>query len=64
MFTTVPYPVALIDLFNTRLTCEGLEIKIIIKNPQVRLNLVDFHRELFYEKIEEYDLFLYSEVSV
>jgi len=61
VFTTVPYPVALIDLFNTRLTCEGLEIKIIIKNPQVRLNLVDFHRELFYEKIEEYDLFLYSE---
>jgi len=64
VYTTVPYPVALIDLLNTRLTCKGLETTIILKSPQVRLNLVDSHRELFYEKIEEYDLFVFSEDDI
>lgn len=64
VFTTVPYPVALIDLLNTRLLCRGLETTIVIKSPNVRLNLVDSHRVLFYEKIEEYDLFIYSEDDI
>ena len=61
--TTVPYTVALIDLLNTRLKCDSLQIYIVVKSPALRLNLVDCHRTLFYEKIDEYDLFVYSEVS-
>ena len=64
IYTTVPYTVALIDLLNTRLDCQGLQIYIVVKTPAVRLNLVDFHRTLFYENIDEYDLFIYSEVRV
>jgi len=41
-----------------------LKISIIIKSPGVRLNLVDFHRELFYDKIEDYDLFIYTEDDI
>ncbi len=62
IYTTIPYTVALIDLLNTRFSCHGLQIFIVVKSPSVRLNLVDFHRTLFYEKIDDYDLFIYSEV--
>lgn len=61
--TTVPYTVALIDLLNTRYNCQSLQIFIVVKTPALRLNLVDCHRTLFYEKIDEYDVFIYSEVS-
>lgn len=67
---TVPYPVALIDLFNTRHQCTnpspraGLTITIVLVSPRVRLHLVDFHRTLFYEKIEEYDIFIYTEDDI
>ncbi len=62
--TTIPYTVALIDMLNTRLSCQTLQIYIVVKTPALRLNLVDCHRTLFYEKIEEYDLFIYSEVGI
>jgi hypothetical protein len=67
---TVPYPVTLIDLLNTRHQCTnlspraGLAIHIILVSPSVRLHLVDFHRSLFYEKIGEYDIFLYTEDDI
>ena len=68
--TTVPYTVALLDLLNTRFgTCRGGDddgggfcIEIVVVSPAIRLNLVDLHRGLFYDKIQEYDLFIYSEV--
>lgn len=60
--TTVPYTVALIDMLNTRLNCDTMQIYIVVKSPAVRLNLVDYHRTLFYENIDNYDLFVYSEV--
>lgn len=68
--TTEPYPVSLIDLLNSRLTCTnpspnaGLQITIVLKSPSLRLNLVDCHRKLFYERIDEYDLFIYSEDDI
>jgi len=64
--TTEPYTVALIDLLNTRVSCRdgGIQVNIILKSPAVRLNLVDCHRELFYDKLDEYDIFIYSEVRV
>jgi hypothetical protein len=65
--STVAYPVALIDLFNTRLlnACHGIfSMQIILKPPSMRLHLVDCHRDLFYEKIDEYDLFIYTEDDI
>jgi len=66
--TVVPYPVALIDLWNNRYECtRGLQhfsIQLVIKSPSLRLNLVDCHRPLFYEKLQDYDLFLYTEDDI
>jgi hypothetical protein len=62
--TVVPYSVALIDLLNARMNCDGMEMIVTIVSPAVRLNLVDFHRPLFYEKIHDYDLFIYSEDDI
>lgn len=64
---TIPYPVTLIDLLNTRLvpSCEKLlSISIVVKSPSMKLHLVDCHRTLFYEKIDEYDLFIYTEDDI
>ena len=63
IYTTIPYTVALIDLLNSRLNCSGMQIYIVVKSRTLRLNLVDCHRTLFYEKIDDYDLFIYSEVG-
>lgn len=63
------YPVALIDMFNDRMRCNnpspnaGLTMTLMLKPSKVRLHLVDFHRELFYQRIDQYDLFVYTEVS-
>ena len=62
------YPVALIDMLNDRMRCNnpspnaGLTMTVILKPSRVRLHLVDFHRELFYERIDQYDVFVYTEV--
>jgi hypothetical protein len=65
---TVPYPITLIDLLNTRLTCVNpagrFRVTISLVSPTVRLHLVDIHRSLFYEKIDEYDLFIYTEDDI
>lgn len=41
-----------------------MTVTIAVQTPAVRLNLVDRHRELFYEKVEDYDLFIYSEDDI
>jgi len=70
VYTTVIYPVALIDMFNDRMRCNnpspsaGLSMTIILKSSRVRLHLVDFHRELFYERIDQYDLYVYTEDDI
>lgn len=64
---TVPYPVTLIDLLNSRLlpSCQDIfSITIILVPSLLRLHLVDCHRWLFYEKIDEYDLFIYTEDDI
>jgi len=63
------YPVALIDMLNDRMRCNnpspnaGLTMTLMLKPQSVRLHLVDFHRELFYDRIDQYDVFVYTEVS-
>jgi len=64
---TVAYPVTLIDMLNNRLlsACKDIfSTTIVLKPSSLRLHLVDLHRELFYEKIDEYDLFIYTEDDV
>mmetsp|Transcript_32859 Transcript_32859/g.79873 ORF Transcript_32859/g.79873 Transcript_32859/m.79873 type:complete len:513 (+) Transcript_32859:97-1635(+) len=67
--STVAYPVTLIDLWNTRLlpACRDnnvFTLTVALKSPSLRLHLVDCHRELFYEKIDDYDLFIYTEDDI
>jgi hypothetical protein len=70
IYATVPWPVTLIDLLNTRFHCTnpspraGLTITVHLKSPSLRLHLVDCHRELFYERLDDYDLFVYSEDDI
>ena len=61
---TVAYPVTLIDLLNSRFTCENFSLDIVLKPPSLRLHLVDCHRQLFYDKINDYDLFIYTEEDI
>lgn len=64
--TTEPYSVSLIDLLNTRMyygldDAGSFRIKIVLICPDVRLHLVDYHRALFYDHLEKFDLFIYLE---
>jgi hypothetical protein len=61
---TVAYPVTLMDMWNSRFVCPDMTISIVLKNKSLRLHLVDCHRTLFYEKINEYDLFIYTEDDI
>ena len=64
------YPVALIDMFNDRMRCNnpspnaGMTMTLMLKPSRVRLHLVDFHRELFYDRIDQYDVFIYTEDDI
>eukprot|EP00536_Pseudo-nitzschia_multiseries_P010431 jgi/Psemu1/258987/estExt_Genewise1Plus.C_3180058 len=65
--TTVPYPVTLIDVLNSRLlaSCQGIfSVTISLQPSKLRLHLVDLHRNLFYNKIDDYDLFIYTEDDI
>lgn len=70
IYTTVVYPVAFIDMFNDRLRCNnpspnaGLTTTMMLKPNHVRLHLVDFHRQLFYDRIDQYDVFIYTEDDI
>jgi hypothetical protein len=64
---TIAYPVTLIDLFNSRLVpaCKDtFSLTIVLKTPSLRLHLVDCHRTLFYERLDQYDLFIYTEDDI
>ena len=72
---TVPYPLTLIDLLNTRYAplmdqdsndggLAALSIEIQIVSPSLRLHLVDLHRALFYDALNDYDLFIYTEDDI
>ncbi|CAB9513035.1 expressed unknown protein [Seminavis robusta] len=59
--TTVVYPVVWLDLWRTRFPCEKFQLTFSIENKSHRLHLVDLHRHLFYEQLDNYDLFIYTE---
>lgn len=62
--TTVPYPVVYIDMWNDRFNSPQFTITIKIKSKSLRLHLVDCHRQEFYTRIDDYDLFIYSEDDI
>ena len=62
--TTIAYPVTLIDLWNTRLVHPNFSLTVAIKPKSLRLHLVDCHRSLFYERLDQYDLFIYTEDDI
>jgi len=62
--STVAYPVTLIDLWNSRLPCPNFDVEIVLKPKSLRLHLVDCHRQLFYDRIDDYDLFIYTEDDI
>ena len=62
--TTLPWPVPLLDLWNTRFPCPAFSVRIVIKPKHLRLHLVDCHRQTFYDHIDDYDLFIYSEDDI
>ena len=66
---TVAYPVALIDMWNDRFFLFNFDnpqfsVTISLKPKSLRLHLVDCHRAFFYEHVNEYDLFIYSEDDI
>ncbi|GAX09815.1 hypothetical protein FisN_11Lh210 [Fistulifera solaris] len=61
---TVPYPVTLLDLWNARFPCPHFSLQIVLKPASLRLHLVDCHRQLFYDHLQQYDLFIYSEDDI
>ncbi|GAX14671.1 hypothetical protein FisN_11Hh210 [Fistulifera solaris] len=61
---TVPYPVTLLDLWNARFPCPHFSLQIVLKPASLRLHLVDCHRQLFYDNLQQYDLFIYSEDDI
>jgi hypothetical protein len=67
---TMPYPVSWIDMLNTRFDCDNpsprakFQVTISLHSPALRLHLVDVHRPLMYENIDNYDLFIYTEDDI
>lgn len=62
--TTVVYPVAWLDLYRTRFNCPNFSLTFVIENKNLRLHLVDLHRKLFYDELNNYDLFIYTEDDI
>lgn len=75
---TIAYPVTLIDMWNDRFqlvpdpndrdhvnqNVVSFQITIALKPKSLRLHLVDCHRQVFYDHLHDYDLFIYSEDDI
>ena len=62
--TTIAWPVPFLDMLRTRMTCTNFKLEIVLKLSSIRLHLVDCHRQLFYERLEDYDVFVYTEDDI
>lgn len=65
LYTTEPYSIEQLSMFNARTTCYhptgSLDITVKIKPPALKLHFVDAHRRDFYDRINDFDLFIYTE---
>lgn len=65
LYVTYPWAPHIVNLFNDRLTCRNprgkIDTKIIVQSPQLKEHFVDAHRKYFYDNIDDFDLFVYTE---
>jgi hypothetical protein len=65
IYTSLEWPRPAIESLEGRAFCRHpsatFRAAIIIKDPAVGLNIVRFHRTLFYENLDKYDLFIFTE---
>ena len=66
VYTATVFNVSLLALMTELTQCYSghLGIEVIVKSPATALHLVDYHRALFYERLHQYDLFLYTEDDI
>ena len=65
LYVTLPFSPETLNLFNSRTRCRhpngNFHIKVIIQGAQLKEHFVDAHRKYFYDHLNEYDLFMYTE---
>jgi len=65
IYSTFPYSIEMLHSLNALTQCRHpggiLDISIKVKSPAHGLNFVDFHRQYFYDHVNEFDLFIYAE---
>lgn len=66
ILTNNVYTVEVIDELNSRLQCRnteggGITLTVHIKSPEWKHYIKDFHRKIFTENVDNYDLFLFNE---
>ena len=64
-YSTLPFTPQTINLLNSRTRCRhpngNIDAKVIIQGAHLKEHFVDAHRKYFYDHLDEYDLFMYTE---
>lgn len=65
IYSTLPFTPSTLNLLNSRLQCRNpngnIDAKVIIAGAQLKEHFVDAHRKYFYDHLDDYDLFVYTE---
>ncbi|KAL7502708.1 hypothetical protein ACHAXN_000702 [Cyclotella atomus] len=65
IYTTVDWPRDTLDSLESRIHCRHplaqFSVSMVLKDPDVKLNLARYHKTLFHDNVDNYDLFIYSE---
>ena len=65
LYVTLPFSPETLNLLNSRTRCRhpngNFDIKVIVQGAQLKEHFVDAHRKYFYDHLDEYDLFMYTE---
>lgn len=65
LYAIEPYSIEILSMFNARTNCYhptgSLNIEVKLKPASLKLHFVDDHRKDFYDHIDDYDLFIFTE---
>ena len=66
IYTDNVYSVNIVDQLNSRLRCRNtdggtLNVAVHIKSGNWKYHFMDFHRVLFYDNLDNYDVFIHNE---
>jgi len=65
IYSALPFSPGTVNLFNARNQCRHprghLEMKVIVQGAQLKEHFVDAHRKYFYDHLDQFDLFMYTE---